>query len=147
LVTSEWSQRTALITFALVPHRARIVSAKILALALALALGLVVLVLCVGLSLLGTAVGGSDDPARGDLSAALLGGTAIYLLTAMIQGVAFGAAIRSSAPAIVAYFVLLANGDSLGATEWARVGTSLLLWMMLPLGVGILRLLRGEVRA
>jgi len=172
LVTSEWSQRMALITFALVPQRGRIVVAKILA---ALGLGVVVYVLCVVLSLLGAAVAGSNDPDRWDLSAALLGGTAIYLLTAMTQGVAFGAAIRSSAPAIVAFFVLpilfalvgeirplhdafgwldltrtmdpLANGESLSATEWARVGTSLLLWMVLPLGIGITRLLRGEVRA
>ena len=31
LVTSEWSQRTALITFALVPDRGRVLAAKLLA--------------------------------------------------------------------------------------------------------------------
>jgi ABC-2 type transport system permease protein len=31
LVTSEWSQRTSLITFTLVPHRARVLVAKLLA--------------------------------------------------------------------------------------------------------------------
>ena len=172
LVTSEWSQRTALITFALVPQRGRIVAAKILA---ALALGFVVFVLCIAVSLLGAAIGGSGDADRWDLSVGLLGGTAVYLLSAMVMGVAFGAALRSSALAIVAYFVLpilfalvgeirplhdvfgwldmtrtmdpLASGDSLSATEWARVGTSLLLWLVLPLTIGIVRLTRGEVRA
>jgi ABC-type transport system involved in multi-copper enzyme maturation permease subunit len=172
LVTSEWTQRTALITFALVPQRGRIVSAKLLA---ALLLGIVVFVLCVALSLLGAAVGGSDDSTRWDVSLGVLGGTAIYLLTAMVTGIGFGAAARSSAPAIVAYFALpvlfsllgeirplhdafgwldltrtmdpLANGDVLSATEWPRVGTSLLLWMVVPLGIGVVRLLREEVRS
>lgn len=172
LVTSEWTQRTALITFALVPRRGRIVTAKLLA---ALLLGVLVFALVVAVSLVGTAVGGSDDPARWDVSPALLGGTAIYLLSAMVTGVAFGAAARSSAPAIVAFFALpilfsllgeirplheafgwldttralspMANGETLDATEWARVGTALLLWMVAPLVVGTVRLVRGEVRA
>jgi hypothetical protein len=172
LVTSEWTQRTALITFALVPRRGRVVSAKLLA---AILLGFVVFVLCLAFTLLATLVAGSSAGDRWDMSIGLLAGNAIYLLTAMITGVAFGAAVRSSAPAIVAYFALpiafaalgeiaalhdvfgwldttrtmepLADNDTLSATEWARVGTSLLLWMVLPLAVGVVRLVRGEVRS
>jgi len=40
-----------------------------------------------------------------------------------------------------------ADGDTLSATECARVGTSLLLWMVLPMAIGVVRLVRGEVRA
>jgi hypothetical protein len=172
LVTSEWTQRTALITFALVPRRGRVVTAKLLA---AILLGAVVFVLCIGFTLLATLVAGSDAGDRWDIGVGLLGGNAIYLLTAMITGVAFGAVARSSAPAIVAYFALpigfaalgqisalhdvfgwldttrtlepVANGDALSGIEWARVGTSLMLWMVLPLGIGVWRLVRGEVRS
>jgi hypothetical protein len=172
LVTSEWTQRTALITFALVPRRGRVVSAKLLA---AILLGVVVFASCIAFTLLATLVADSGASDRWDIGLGLLGGNAIYLLTAMITGVAFGAAARSSAPAIVAYFALpvgfaalgeinalhaafgwldttrtmapLADGDTLSSTEWARVGTSLMLWMVLPLGIGVWRLLRGEVRS
>ena len=34
----------------------------------------------------------------------------------------------------------------LSATEWARVGTSLALWMALPLLVGLWRIMRSDVR-
>jgi ABC-type transport system involved in multi-copper enzyme maturation permease subunit len=172
LVTSEWSQRTALITFALVPRRGRVISAKVLA---AILLGLVVFVLCICFTLLATLVADSQSGERWDITLGLLGGNAIYLLTAMITGVAFGAAARSSAPAIVAYFALpfafaalgeiralhdafgwldmtrtltpLSDGDTLSGAEWARAGTSLMLWMVLPLAIGVVRLLRGEVRS
>jgi ABC-type transport system involved in multi-copper enzyme maturation permease subunit len=172
LVTSEWTQRTALITFALVPRRGRVVTAKLLA---ALLLGGVVFASCIAFTLLATLVAGSDASDRWDIGLSLIGGNAIYLLTAMVTGIAFGAVARSSAPAIVAYFALpvafaalgeisalhdafgwldmsrsltpLSDGATLSATEWARAGTSLLLWMVLPLGIGVWRLLRGEVRS
>jgi len=91
----------------------------------------------------------------------------------MLIGVAFGAAFLLSAPAIVASFVLTLgysivvhllglNGladwtdqgeafapltdHGLSATEWARVGTTLLLWLVLPLTIGAWRFLRGEIR-
>jgi hypothetical protein len=172
LVTSEWTQRTALITFALVPQRGRVVGAKLLA---AILLGLVVFALCLACALLATLVADSSSGDRWDMSLGLLAGNAIYLLTAKSTGLAFRAAQRSSAPAIVAYFALpiafaalgeihalhdvfgwldttrtlepLADNDTLSATQWARAGTSLLLWMVLPLGLGVWRLLRGEVRS
>jgi ABC-2 type transport system ATP-binding protein len=172
LVTSEWTQRTALITFALVPRRGRVVTAKVLA---AILLGVVVFAACIAFTLLATLVAGSDAPGRWDIGLSLIGGNAIYLLTAMVTGIAFGAVARSSAPAIVAYFGLpvafaalgkihalhatfgwldmsrslapLSDGDTLSATEWARAGTSLMLWMVLPLGIGVARLIRGEVRS
>ena len=33
----------------------------------------------------------------------------------------------------------------LSATEWARAGTTLALWMVLPLAIGLWRILRDEV--
>jgi ABC-2 type transport system permease protein len=172
LVTTEWTQRTALITFALVPARGRVIWAKVFA---ALLLGIFTMVLCVVLALLGTAVGASDDPDRWNVSADLIGQNVLYLLLSMLMGIAFAAVARSSAPAIVAFFVLpigfsligeigaldstwawldqsralnpLTGDSALTATEWARAGVSELLWLVLPMTVGMTRLLRGEVRA
>ncbi len=58
LVTSEWSQRTGLTTFALVPRRGRVVAAKLLA---SVVLSLVALVLCIAVAV----IGDRDRVARG----------------------------------------------------------------------------------
>ncbi|HEX6620771.1 MAG TPA: hypothetical protein VF024_13980, partial [Solirubrobacteraceae bacterium] len=53
LISSEWSQRTGLTTFALVPRRLRVVAAKLLA---SVVLSLVALALCIVVAIAGTAV-------------------------------------------------------------------------------------------
>jgi ABC-2 type transport system permease protein len=166
LVTSEWSQRTALITFTLVPERLPVLTAKVVASVL---IALAATVAAVAVALLGTAVAGADMT----LSAAILGQTVIYALTAMLTGVALGALLQSSAPAIVASFAAplaitaLASipqlkgaliwidqartlgpltDDTLSATEWAHAGTTLVVWLAIPLALGAWRLVRGEIR-
>ena len=57
MVTSEWSQRTGLVTFTLEPHRARVVGAKFCA-GLLLGLGLIVLAFAIGA--LGNVIAGGD---------------------------------------------------------------------------------------
>jgi hypothetical protein len=42
-------------------------------------------------------------------------------------------------------FAPLAEG-ALTGTEWARVGTTLALWLLLPLLIGLWRVRRGEIR-
>jgi ABC-2 type transport system permease protein len=170
LVTSEWSQRTALLTFTLVPQRGRVLASKVAAsLVLALAAMVVVLVL----SLIMTAI----NPAANDafhLDGGLLLQTILYTMLSMLIGVGFGAAMLVSAPAIVALFAApLAwsavthvihglNGlgkwtdqsetfsnltnHTLSGHEWAQVATTTLLWCVLPLAVGAYRFLRGEIR-
>jgi hypothetical protein len=91
----------------------------------------------------------------------------------MITGIAFGAMLLSSAPAIVLYFALPLAWTALGSlaflesaarwldgarslapmtdelmstTQWARAGTTLAVWMLLPLLVGLWRVTRGDVR-
>jgi ABC-2 type transport system permease protein len=173
LVTSEWSQRTAQVTFTLVPQRGRVLTAKILA-SIVLALAAFVLVFAVSAlftALGGEAVGGGD---LWSLSAGLLLQTILFMVVSMLIGLALGSAILLSAPAIVASFVLpialgavtnligglegvgkwVNQGDSLGnltdhtlsGHEWAQVVTTLLLWLALPLAIGLVRFLRGEVR-
>jgi len=170
LVTSEWNQRTAMITFTLVPDRGRVLLAKLLA---GVLLALIAFQLCLICGLLATAVAGDDGDATWSLSAALIGQALFSVAVPMISGVAFGAVLLASAPAIVLYFVLptvwgilgeipalegvarwLDTGrtmsplleESLSATEWARVGTSLALWLLVPLALGVWRVLRADVR-
>jgi ABC-type transport system involved in multi-copper enzyme maturation permease subunit len=170
LVTSEWSQRTGLITFALVPQRWRVLSAKTLA---AVALGLVALVVSILIALPATAIVSGHFHGGWSLPASILGQTAVFIVTGMLVGIAFGAAFLSSAPAIVLSFVLPIVWSALGSipalegtarwldpsralgpltdraysgTDWAHVGTTLALWCLLPLLIGLWRMRHHEVR-
>jgi ABC-2 type transport system permease protein len=170
LVTSEWSQRTGMVTFALVPRRGRVVAAKLLA---SVVLSLVALALCIVAAVIGTAIASPAIENAWALPVGLLGQHVVSLGTGMISGVALGAALLASAPAIVCQFALplawalagrLAGLDTvvhwldptsslapmtehlMDATEWAHAGATLALWMMLPLAVGLWRIQRGEIR-
>jgi ABC-2 type transport system permease protein len=103
-VTSEWSQRSGLTTFTLVPHRERVIAAKA--------------IVCIGVAIatipLAFAVG-----ALGNVIGALINGTQpVWNLTVtnvltvilanilgLLVGFMLGVLIRSSAGALVAYFV------------------------------------------
>ena len=170
LVSSEWSQRTAMTTFALVPRRPRVLAAKLLA---SVVLSLVALALCLVVAAVGTAVAAPGLEHTWSLPVGLLGQHVVSLGTGMISGVALGAALLASAPAIVLSFVLpiawaivgrLAGLDAvarwldgtyslapmtehlMSAMEWARAGTTLALWMLLPLLIGLWRIVRCEIR-
>jgi ABC-2 type transport system permease protein len=170
LVTSEWSQRTAQVTFTLVPRRGRVLAAKVSA---SVVLALVGFALALVLAVIATALDPAADGAW-SLSAGMLAQTAFYVVVSTLGGVALGAAILLSAPAIVASFVLpigfsvatnlipgldsvarwLDSGTTLpdltdhiySAHAWARVGTTLLLWLGVPMAIGAWRFLRGEIR-
>ena len=99
LVCSEWSQRTAMITFTLVPARSRVMVAKLLA---ALLLAIVAFQVAFAFAAVGTALGGGSWR----YSAGLVGQVAVYTIVPMLAGVAFGAALRNPAGAIVGYFLI-----------------------------------------
>jgi ABC-type transport system involved in multi-copper enzyme maturation permease subunit len=171
LVTSEWSQNTTLTTFTLVPRRSRVIAAKLLA---SLALSLVAFALCIALALVGTAASAPSVDGAWHLPAGLVGQVLFYLAISMVGGVAFGAALLSSAPAIVLSFVLpigwavtssivswlddagrwLDTGRTypaltdhlLSATEWSRLATSIAVWVVVPLAIGMWRILRSEIK-
>ena len=123
-ITGEWSQRSGLTTFTLVPHRSRVIKAKAIAsVAVAVASMLFAFVLGVVGNLVGTTIAGT--PLVWDVSFAegvnILLGNLLCLLT----GTMLGMLIRSSAGALVAYFVyslLLPSLSSLLATsqDWFR---------------------------
>jgi ABC-type transport system involved in multi-copper enzyme maturation permease subunit len=103
-VTSEWSQRTGLTTFTLVPHRKRIIGAKTAA-SVAVAVASMLFAFVVGAfgNLVGAAIAGT--PAVWDMSFAhglnIVLGSLLCLLTGTMLGMLF----RSSAGALVAYFI------------------------------------------
>lgn len=169
LVTSEWSQRTTLITFSLVPHRSRVVAAKYAASVL---LSLAALVVAFIVAIAGTAIAAPNVADVWALPIGLLAQIVVVLTTGMMGGVAFGAVALASAPAIVALFVMPVVTGALGAihaldgvarwtdpthtlapmtehvmsaTEWAQAGTTLALWLMLPMLIGLWRIARSEV--
>ena len=171
LVTSEWTQRTALVSFTLMPVRGRVLAAKVIA---ALVAGVLAIVLAMAVASLATLAGGADH-AWAHIGLDDVGKFAILQVSGVLQGLAFGLLFLNSAAAIVTYFVLptafsiLANlwktldqaapwidlGTAqqplFGAThmsgeQWAQLGTSSLVWVVLPFVLGLVRVLRAEVK-
>jgi ABC-type transport system involved in multi-copper enzyme maturation permease subunit len=171
LVTSEWSQRTAQVTFTLVPQRGRVLAAKISA---SIVLALIAFVVAFGISAAFTAMNPASFGDVWALDGSVIAQTALFTVISMLIGVALGAAILISAPAIVASFVLpiaftavthiisgldgvrnwLDQGEvlsnltnhGLSGHEWAQVGTTLLLWLVTPMAIGLYRFTKGEIR-
>jgi ABC-2 type transport system permease protein len=169
LVTSEWSQRTGLITFALVPVRSRVLAAKLIA---SVVLAIAAVVVCLAIVVVGVLLAAPGVDGTWSGGAAMVGQSAVYVTASIVTGVAFGAILLASAPAIVANFALptawaaLASipvfasvapwmdpgfdgmsGNVLSTSQWAHAGTSLALWMVLPLLIGAWRITRREVTA
>ena len=169
LVTSEWSQRTGLITFALVPVRSRVLGAKLIA---SLLRAVAMLAMSVAVVAAGVLVASPGVEGTWSDAAPLIAQSAVYLTTGMVIGVAFGAILLTPAPAIVLLFALpmswmalvslpvfsdvapwVDNARALGqmtvevmsATQWAQAGTSLAIWMVLPLLIGAWRITRREI--
>jgi len=176
-VTSEWSQRSGLTTFTLVPHRNRVVLAKAIV-AVAIAVGSMVLAMVIGAvgNIVGSTIAGVDtvwDDGPMHLSTIVLGN-----VLGLLVGFMLGVLIRNSAGAIVTYFVwsfvlptaaglLAANqgwfrdlqpwvdfnyaqsalfNGSVTAEQWAQVGVTSLVWLVVPLAVGVRMVLRSEVK-
>ena len=104
-VTSEWSQRSGLTTFTLVPSRGHVIGAKAMATVL-VGLGSMAVALAVGAvgNLAGSALAGVDTVWDVSLSTApqiVLGD-----LVGMAIGFTLGVVLRASAAAIVGYFVV-----------------------------------------
>jgi hypothetical protein len=103
-VTSEWSQRNGLTTFTLVPSRSRVIAAKLVCSVL---VGVASMAVAMAVGALGTVVGsalaGVDqvwDASVADLLLIVLGN-----VLGMLVGFMLGVLVRSSAGAIVGYFV------------------------------------------
>ncbi|SBT52566.1 ABC transporter permease [Micromonospora auratinigra] len=170
-ITGEWSQRTALTTFALVPRRARVIAAKLAAVVLAaLASVLVSLAVAAAGTLAARATGGAG---AWTLDWHLVPYAALFQVVNGLMGAGFGLLLLNTPLAIVTYLLLptvwsilsamikalhrpaqwLDTSITLGplleahvtAAQWGRLAVSLLVWLAVPLVAGLVRTLRREV--
>src|SRR6201994_1213264 len=172
LVTSEWSQHSALTTFTLVPRRSRVIAAKAAAAGL-LAAGATVA--CVAIAAVVTALVPHGAGFGGVWAGAgpAVGQVLLFEVLNVLLGVAFGLAFRSSAVAIGVYFALptgwavltgtvsalagvghwldpsqtwihLAGGTGTGTT-WAHIAATAGRGVVLPAAVGLWRVIRQPV--
>lgn len=177
-VTSEWSQRSGLTTFTLVPSRGRVIGAKAIA-TLLVGLGSVALAFGVGAlaNVAGSTVAGVDTV--WDISLVMAAQLVLFNLIGMAIGFTLGVVLRNSTAAIVGYFVVslvlpgilvllaqvrswfedlqpwidwnetqvaLLEGAMDTGEEWAMLGSTTMIWIVVPLAVGLLSLRRSEVK-
>jgi ABC-2 type transport system permease protein len=103
-VTGEWSQRSGLTTFTLVPHRGRVITAKAIGSVL-IGVGSMVLAFAIGAlgNVIGTAITGTETV--WNISLAEFALVVLANVLGLMIGFMLGVLIRNSAGAIVAYFV------------------------------------------
>lgn len=177
LVTSEWSQRSAMVTFSLEPRRSLVVQAKMVVGLVWTALTvLFALVMGALFNLLYGAIAGHVDWSGG----AGVTGFIITQTIAMLLGFALAALLLNTPAAIVIYFAylfalptILAIGSALmdwfksfaewinfsdaqnhlydgfwnmTGSEWGKLIVSGCIWFLLPLVIGLRRILRAEVK-
>ena len=176
-VTGEWSQRTGLTTFTLVPHRGRVVLAKaVVAVGVAVVSMLAAFVIGALGNVVGAAVAGT--PAVWDQDLVTLLDIVLANTLVILFGFMLGVVVRGSAGAIVAYFVyafllptvtdLLAVNQqwfhdlqpwvdpaiaqhelfhgALTGEQWSQLGATSLIWLVVPLALGLRALLRSEIK-
>ncbi len=172
--TSEWGQRTVLTTFSLVPSRGRVITAKVLG-SMVLALAAVVISLAVAAVFALLAPIAGETKSDWGLSFSSLLEIVVFQQLNMLSGLALGTLLLNSALAIVLYFVLptiwggitdafsslhdvqqwldtgttwmrLIEPDAaMSGQAWAQVLATAAMWIAVPLGIGLVRVLRKEV--
>ena len=176
-ITSEWSQRSGLTTFTLVPSRGRVIAAKSIG---ALLIGVVSMFVALGIgavgNLVGTAISGAET--TWNVQPAEFANIVLANVLGMAIGFMLGVLFRNSPGAIVAYFVysllfptvfgMLAAfqdwfrdlqpwvdfnyaqtrlyDETMTAEMWAHLGVAGLIWLVLPLTVGLAMIRRSEVK-
>jgi hypothetical protein len=103
-VTSEWSQRSGLATFTLVPHRGRVLLAKAIAV---VSVTVPATLVAFGVGAVGNVAGAAlaDVPAVWDQDLVDVGYFALGQTLLLLVGFVLGALIRNSSGAIVAYMI------------------------------------------
>jgi len=177
-VTAEWSQRTGLTTFTLLPHRGRVLLGKGIGAVLVAvaATGVAFTAGALG-NIVGGAMAGIDTV--WDQNLIDVGYFALGNILLLLVGFTLGALIRNSPGAIVAYMVyafvvpgllaflafnqawfrdargwldpkynqdLLLQAGDLTGQQWTQLATTTAVWLVLPLTVAVVNLLRAEVK-
>jgi ABC-type transport system involved in multi-copper enzyme maturation permease subunit len=121
-VTGEYSQRTGLTTYTLVPRRGRVVVAKLVTV---VAVGIVSMFVALGVGAVGTLLGAAlrgTDPVW-DVSLTQFGLICLANVLGMLMGFTLGVLFRNSPAALVGYFVYAfvwptLSGLLAGYQEW-----------------------------
>jgi ABC-2 type transport system permease protein len=176
-VTGEYSQRTGLTTYTLVPWRGRVMAAKVVA---TLLVGVAAMFVALAVGALGNVVGSAITglDAVWDITPSQFGNIVLANVLGMLMGFMLGVLFRSSAGAIVGYFVYslvlpVAFGtlaafqewfrdlqpwvdvnfavtrlfdQTMTAEYWQQLGVSTLVWLWIPLAIGLRAILRAEVK-
>lgn len=172
LATSEWSQRTGMVTFTLVPKRSRTIIAKVSA---ALLLTFTAFALSLAIAAFLALVGGAPDP--WDLDPGLMGQSLLASLLSTLKGVGFGLLLLNTPAAIVVFLlaplvVASVTGlvdalqdvapwvnmgsamnplmddlpGMLSAEQWGHLASASVIWFVIPFAIGIYRVLYAEVK-
>jgi ABC-2 type transport system permease protein len=176
-VTGEYSQRTGLTTYTLVPWRGRVMAAKVVS---TLLVGVAAMFVALAVGALGNVVGSAITglDATWDITLTQFGNIVLANVLGMLMGFMLGVLFRSSAGAIVGYFVYslvlpVAFGtlaafqewfrdlqpwvdvnfavtrlfdQTMTAEYWQQLGVSTLVWLWIPLAIGLRAILRAEVK-
>jgi ABC-2 type transport system permease protein len=176
-VTAEWSQRSGLTTFTLVPHRGRILVAKAIA---AVSIAVVSMLVAFPIGALGNIIGSAihAGPTVWDQGVV----DVLYLIAAntllLMVGFMLGVLIRNSTAALVAYLIYAFVAPTLltflalnqkwfadlqpwvdpnysqdalfqggfNGEQWVQLTVTTLVWLIVPLVVGVRSLLHSEVK-
>jgi ABC-type transport system involved in multi-copper enzyme maturation permease subunit len=175
-VTTEWSQRTNVVTFTLEPRRSRIVVAKLMT-------GVILALLASAAAFLtGIAALGAFDVLGGDatwdLSVEMIAAFGLLHLINVLTGFAFGMLILNTPASIVAFFAysfivptLFMGAASqwgwadsvrpwidfnlsqeplsegmISGIDWLQFLATASVWFVLPVALGVRRILRAEIK-
>ena len=171
-VTTEWSQRTGLVTFVLEPRRQRVAAAKLFAAVVVAVLAMVLaLLLAAAVTVLAATVRDGSGSCR--LPGMALAGIAIVQVLGVAQGVGFGMVIMNTPAAIVGLLVVptawsvlvglapwlhtvalwadmssaqdaLIDGH-VRTADWLHLASASTLWVLLPISAGVWRLAHREI--
>jgi ABC-2 type transport system permease protein len=169
-MTSEWSQRTALTTFALVPDRPRVLVAKLAGLASLASLLVAASVLAASIATLIAMLG---DGGHWGSVPEVIARVVLFECLVVFAGAGFGLALLNPPAAIVGFFILptlltalvsissalkkpvnwldfVGNtthllGDDLTGVIWGKIVVSVAVWGVLPFLIGSLRIRRADI--
>jgi ABC-2 type transport system permease protein len=167
-ITSEWGQRTVLVTFTQEPRRVRVVAAKVLGgVGLSMVASAYALAVAAGTLAVSDALG---RPVAWDLPGRYVAGLLAFVALNSLMGMAFGALLLNTPAALVLFFVLpttwtlLSFGwfENVGAwldtaktfayvleadwgTNTGKILVSAGFWVLLPLAIGARRAVHREV--
>ncbi|MEE4021882.1 ABC transporter permease [Gordonia sp. PKS22-38] len=176
LVTGEWSQRAALTTFTMEPRRERVVTAKLLAALITGVAAVIIALTMGAVATVIADIVYTDPAGAWSFTAAGLFNSFLLQIFGLLLGFGFAALILNTPGAIVAYFALptalmlmtelvpwfadnlgqwvdtgltllpFQSGEWATGGEWARLAVSAIVWIAIPLTLGVIRVLRSEVK-